>query len=60
MATPSTVDVVHPELGLAVEPQQRRRGRWRLLRRRERRPRRALHSGWREEATVRATTRMGA
>jgi hypothetical protein len=60
MATPSTVDVVHPEIGLTAAPQQRERRRWRLLRRRERRPRRALHSGWREEATVRAVTRLGA
>jgi hypothetical protein len=59
MATPSTVDVVHPEIGLAAAPQRERR-RWRVLRRRERRPRRALHSGWREEATVRAITRLGA
>jgi hypothetical protein len=60
MATPSTVDVVHPEIGLAAQRQQRERRRWRLLRRRERRPRRALHPGWREEATLRATTRLGA
>jgi hypothetical protein len=60
MATPSTADVVHPEIALAAEPQQPQRRRWRLLRRRERRPRRALHSRWREEATVRAMTRRGA
>jgi hypothetical protein len=60
MATPSAVDVVHPEIPFAVEPEQRERRRWRLLRRRERRPRRTLHYGWRDEATVRATTRLGA
>jgi hypothetical protein len=60
MAAPATVEVVHPEIGVAAEQQQRERRRWPLLRRRERRPRRALHSGWREEAMVRAMTRMGA
>jgi hypothetical protein len=60
MVTPSTVDIVYPEIGLAAQWQQRGRPRRRLFRRRERRPRRSLHLGWREEATLRATTRLGA
>jgi hypothetical protein len=60
MATPSTVDVVHQEIPFAVEPQRRERRRWPLIRRRARRPRRALHPGWREEATLRGMTRLGA
>lgn len=60
MAMSSTVEVVHPDIPLAADPQTPERRLGRLLQRRARRPRPALHSGWREEATVRAVTRMGA
>jgi hypothetical protein len=59
MATSSAVEVVHPEIPLAAEPQTHESRVRRLLRRRARRPRRTLHSGWREEGTLRAMTRFG-
>jgi hypothetical protein len=59
MATPSTVEVVHPEIPLAAEPQTRE-SRLRRFFRRPARPRRTLHRGWRDEATLRAATRLGA
>jgi hypothetical protein len=60
MATPSTVDVVHPEIGLAAEAHSASAGVG-ICSEGGRRDRAApLHSGWREEATVRAITRMGA
>jgi hypothetical protein len=60
MATTSTLRVVHPDIVLHV-PQTTPESRFRrLFRRRARRRRAAAVSGWREEATLRAITRMGA
>jgi hypothetical protein len=60
MATPSTVAVGHPEMGDAAEPQTDARRLRRVFRRRARghRALRAPHAGWRDEATLRATTRV--
>jgi hypothetical protein len=63
MATTTTLRVIHPEIGAVRQPkpdthESRLR---RLVRRRARRRRNAtVASGWREEATVRGMTRMGA
>jgi hypothetical protein len=59
MASTSILRVVHPDIEFARKappPESRIR---RLFRRRARR-RRAGIGGWREEATVRGMTRMGA
>ena len=60
MATSSTLRVIHPEIAVKgpVETYESRFRR--LFRRKARRRGAAVMSGWREEATVRGTTRMGA
>jgi hypothetical protein len=59
MATSSTLRLVHPDVVLRVPERHESRFR-RLFRRRSRRRRAAALSGWRDEATVRGLTRMGA
>jgi hypothetical protein len=61
MATSSTLRVVHPEIAV-TGPVETHESRFRRLFRRKSRRRRAavLMSGWREEATLRGITRMGA
>jgi hypothetical protein len=60
MATSSTLRLVHPDVVVRVPETRESRFR-RLFRRRARRRRAAASaSGWREEATVRGITRMGA
>jgi hypothetical protein len=60
MATSSTLRVVHPDIVLHAPETSESRFR-RLFRRRARRRRAAAAvPGWREEATVRSITRMGA
>jgi hypothetical protein len=58
MAMPSTVGVRHPVIGVAAEPQGHASRLRRVFRRSARRRRRALRSGWREEATLRAMIRV--
>jgi hypothetical protein len=60
MATSSTLRVIHPEIALTREAETHESRLRRLFRRKARRRRTAAVSGWRDEATVRATTRMGA
>jgi hypothetical protein len=61
MATTTTLRVIHPEIGAVRTPQPHESRLRRLFRRRARRRRNtAVASGWREEATVRGMTRMGA
>ena len=59
MAT-STLRVIHPEIALVRMPEIHESRFRRLFRRRVRRRRTALVPDWREEATVRGITRMGA
>lgn len=59
MATSSTLRLVHPDIDLTHVPQRSESRLRRLFRRRDRR-RRAAASNWREEATFRGMTRMGA
>jgi hypothetical protein len=61
MATSSTLRVIHPDIVLRAPESHESRIR-RLFRRRARRRRAGAPavSGWREEATVRGITRMGA
>jgi hypothetical protein len=58
MATSSTLRLVRPEIGFAREPAISESRLRRFFRRKARR--RALVSGWRDEATLRFITRMGA
>lgn len=60
MATSSTLRVIHPEIALPREAETRESRLRRLFRRKARRRRAAVVSGWREEAILRGTTRMGA
>jgi hypothetical protein len=55
MATPSTLRLVHPEIGFVREPQISESRLRRIFRRKARA--RATVPGWREEAIIRATTR---
>jgi hypothetical protein len=59
MASPSTVRLIHPDIDFARKPPPPESRIRRLFRRRARR-RRAAIGGWREEATLRGMTRMGA
>jgi hypothetical protein len=60
MATPSTVAVENPALGLAAEPPTHANRFRRMFRRRARRRRtlRDPHSSWRDEATMRTALRV--
>jgi hypothetical protein len=58
MASTSTLRVVHPDIDLARKPEPAESRIRRLFRRRARR--RAAVGAWREEATFRGMTRMGA
>jgi hypothetical protein len=59
MTTSSTLQLEHPAIAAASErpPPE---SRLRHLFRRRARLRRAVHPAWREEATLRAMTRLGA
>jgi hypothetical protein len=59
MATSSTVRVEHPGIVTEREAEPHHSRLRRVFRRRARR-RRAVHYAWRDEATLRALTRMGA
>jgi hypothetical protein len=59
MATTSTVRVLRPEMARVQVPEIHESRLRRLFRRRARR-RATVPSGWREEATVRGMTRVGA
>lgn len=60
MTTPSTVAVGRPDVGAVPESQSQESRFRRVFRRRarERRAPSAPHSGWRDEATLRASTRV--
>jgi hypothetical protein len=60
MATTSTVRVLRPEMARVQVPEIHESRLRRLFRRRARRRRATVPSGWREEATVRGMTRVGA
>jgi hypothetical protein len=60
MATPSTLRVIHPEIAVTREIEKHESRLRRLFRRKARRRGAAVVAGWREEATVRGLTRMGA
>jgi hypothetical protein len=59
MATSSTLPLPYPGISAERAAESHDSRLRRLFRRRARR-RRGVHSGWREEATLRALTRMGA
>jgi hypothetical protein len=59
MATSSTLRLVHPDIVVRVPESHESRFR-RLFRRRARRRRAPVVPSWREEATLRGITRMGA
>jgi hypothetical protein len=59
MASPTTLRLVHPDIDFARKPRPTESRIRRLFRRRARH-RRVAVGGWREEATFRGMTRMGA
>jgi hypothetical protein len=60
MATSSTLRVIHLEIAPTCEAETHESRLRRLFRRKARGRRAAVVSGWREEAILRGTTRMGA